>query len=107
MTVKVMTIIDIMTIREKSLNVAVPVNEAKKELSHYIRQAEHGDPVVISRRGQPVAALVSTELLAQLERLQVAGPEAGLGGLVAWEGSDELIELLNQPRRSRKSLTLE
>lgn len=97
-----------MTIKMRPIDVAIPVNEAKKELSRYIRRAEHGEPVVISRRGQPVVALVSTELLKQLERLQAAGPEAGLGGLIAWEGSEKLVEMLsNQPRRSRGSVTLE
>lgn len=87
----------------------VPINEAKKDLSQFIRRAEHGDPVVISRRGHPVVALVSTELLAQLERLQAAGPEAGLAGLAGgWEDSNDLVDLLgDQTRRSRESPTLE
>ena len=99
----------IMTISSKVEREAVPVNEAKRDLSRYIRQAEHGDAVIISRRGHPVAALVGSELLEQLERLQAAGPEAGLAGLAGgWEGSDDLAALLeDQPRRSRQSPELE
>jgi len=79
---------------------SVAVNEAKKDFSHFIRQAEHGETVIISRRGKAVAALVSTELLAQLERLQAAGPEAGLAGLAGgWDGSDELADSIAEHSR--------
>ncbi len=88
---------------------AVPVHEAKKDLSQFIRLAEHGETVVISRRGKPVAALVSTDLLAQLERLRCAGPEAGLAGLAGgWEDSEALVEQLDkQQRTSRAGVSLE
>lgn len=90
----------------------VAVNEAKKDLSHFIRQAEHGETVIISRRGKAVAALVSTELLEQLKRLQAAGPEAGLAGLRdVWDDDGEFAEILDsqsrQPSSNRESSVFE
>ena len=70
----------------------VSIAEAKTQLSSWVRAAEHGEAVVITRRGKAVAALVSAEALAQLERLRAAGPQAGLAGLAGgWEGSDLLV----------------
>ncbi len=71
----------------------VTVAEAKKQLSGWVRRAEHGETVVITRRGKPVAALVSSEDLEQLKRLRAAGPDAGLLGLAGgWEDAEELVE---------------
>ncbi len=67
--------------------------DAKAHFSECLREAESGSPVVLTRHGRAVAALVSIDLLTQLERLEAAGPEAGLYGLVGgWEGSDEVAE---------------
>jgi prevent-host-death family protein len=65
----------------------------KKHLSEYLRLVEHGESVVITRYGKPVAALVRAEELAELARLRSAGPKAGLAGLVGrWEDADELVQ---------------
>ena len=87
----------------------IPINEAKKSFSQYVRQAEHGEAVVISRRGKAVATLVASEEYDQLLRLKAAGPELGLAGLVGTiKGGDELAELLEaQSRNSRESISLE
>lgn len=84
----------------KSLSVA----EVKATFSECIREAETGEPVVITRHGKPVAALVRAEDLEHLERLRAAGPEGGLSNLAGgWEGSDELVHLLeNSPRNSQR-----
>ncbi len=76
------------------------VVEVKAKLSEYIRVAEHGDPVVITRHGQAVAALVSFEEVATLERLRSAGPEGGLASVAGgWEDSDDLIRILEDSSR--------
>jgi prevent-host-death family protein len=65
----------------------------KAHFSQCLREAEGGQPIVLTRHGQPVAALVSIELFEQLERLRAAGPEAGLVSLAGgWEGSEEVAE---------------
>ncbi len=82
----------------------VTVADAKKQLSSWVRSAEYGETVVITRRGKPVAALVSTEDLGQLERLRAAGPAAGLAGLAGgWDSSDEFVSntLLHTRTRGR------
>lgn len=79
----------------------VTVAELKNQLSSRVHQAEHGEPVVITRRGKPVAALVSTGDLEQLERLRAAGPGAGFAGLAGgWEGSEEFAEGALRPVRT-------
>ena len=78
----------------------ISVADAKRTLSSWIRQAEHGDAIIITRRGRPVAALISAEDLAQLRRLRAAGPEAGLAGLAGgWEDSDDLARHTLEQRR--------
>jgi prevent-host-death family protein len=74
--------------------------EAKATLSEAIREVESGSPLVITRHGKPVAALVRAEDLATLERLRSAGPQQGLASLAGgWEGSDELVESVSAARR--------
>ncbi len=78
-----------------------PVGTVKARFSEFLREAEGGEIVVISRNGKPVAALVSAEDVEQLERFKRAGPEAGLAGLAGgWEGSEELVTILRDVRRS-------
>lgn len=84
----------------------VSVAHAKAELSQCIRWAEDGEPVVITRHGKPVAALVRVEELEHLQRLRAAGPESGLLSLGGgWEGSEALSHLIGRsPRPSGSDL---
>ncbi|TVP42464.1 MAG: type II toxin-antitoxin system prevent-host-death family antitoxin [Gemmatimonadales bacterium] len=80
----------------RSLSVA----EIKATLSEQIRSAEHGDPVVITRHGKAVAALVAAEDLEALCRLRATGPEGGLASIAGgWEGSEELVSILERSER--------
>jgi len=80
----------------------VSAARAKAEFAECVRRAEAGDTFVITRHGRPVAALVAAGRLQQLERLQAAGPEAGLAGLAGgWKGSVQLVEVLARSRRSK------
>lgn len=77
---------------------SISVAEAKATLSERIREAESGEPVVITRHGKPVAALIRPD---DLEHLRAAGPEGGLASLAGgWEGSDDLALLLESSPRS-------
>jgi len=76
------------------------VSEVKAKLSEYIRDAQHGDPVVITRHGHAIAALVGSEELETLDRLRAAGPEGGLASVAGgWEGSDDLVRILETSSR--------
>lgn len=76
------------------------VAEVKAKLSEYVRAAEHGDSVVITRHGRAVAALVGPEELETLQRLRSAGPEGGLASLAGgWEDSDDLLRILRTGSR--------
>lgn len=78
----------------------ITIAEARDQLSAHVRGAEHGTPVVITRRGRAVAAIVAAEDFERLERLRAAGPQAGLAGLAGgWEGADELVDELATRRR--------
>ncbi len=86
------------------------VSEVKAKLSEYIRAAEHGEPVVITRHGQAVAAIVGPEELETLQRLRAAGPEGGLASVAGgWEDSDDLVHILETSSRmgSRTSPALD
>jgi prevent-host-death family protein len=86
----------------KRVATTVSAARAKAEFAECIRKAEAGDPVVITRHGRAVVALVRADRLQQLERLGSAGPAAGLAGLVGgWRGSQELVRLLAESRRTK------
>jgi prevent-host-death family protein len=81
---------------KRSLSLA----EAKATLSEQIREVERGRPVLITRHGKTVAALVSPADLEQLERLRAAGPEGGLASIAGgWEGSEDLVRILETSPR--------
>ena len=74
--------------------------QAKSHFSDCVRSAEHGSPVVITRHGKPVVAVVPAEDLERLNALRAGGPQSGLAGLAGgWEGSEELVEILAASRR--------
>jgi prevent-host-death family protein len=80
----------------------VSAAKAKAEFAECMRKAEAGDPVVITRHGKAVVALVRADRLQQLERLRSASPAAGLASLAGgWRDSEELVRLLAGSRRSK------
>lgn len=85
---------------KKKLSVA----EVKAKLSEQIREVERGKPVLITRHGKAVAALVRAEDLEQLERLRAAGPKGGLASIAGgWEDSEDLVRVLEtSPRIGRR-----
>jgi prevent-host-death family protein len=75
---------------------------AKARFADCVREAEHGAPVLITRHGKAVAALVAAGDLKEIQRLRAAGPGAGLAGLLGgWKGSEEMVSILSRSRRSR------
>jgi prevent-host-death family protein len=80
----------------------VTAAKAKAEFAECMRRAEAGDPVVITRHGKAVVALVRADRLKQLERLRAAGPGAGLAAVAGgWRGSEELVLSVAASRRSK------
>jgi prevent-host-death family protein len=88
------------------MNKRMSLAEAKATLSECIREVEAGSPVVITRHGKPVAALVRPGDLEHLERLRKAGPESGLAGIAGgWEHSEELAIILDaSPRHGQRDI---
>ena len=79
----------------------ISLAEAKAHLSSCIRTVETDEPVIITRHGKPVAALLKVEDLQHLQRLhQAAAPKSGLASLAGgWTGSDELADILDCSER--------
>lgn len=77
------------------------IAEIKAHFADWVRTAEAGNPVVITRHGKPVVALVPASELEQLDRLRAAGPETGLASVAGgWEGSEELANLIAKTPRT-------
>lgn len=77
------------------------LSEVKARLSEYVRAAEHGQAVVITRHGQAVAAIVGSEELQTLQRLRAAGPQGGLASVAGgWEDSEDLVRILEASGRA-------
>jgi len=90
------------SVRMTSMKTTVSAAEAKAHFAECLRTVEQGRPVVITRHGKAVAALVPAEEAAQLRRLQAAGPHGGLAGIAGgWEGSGGLVRQVAHIRRTR------
>lgn len=76
----------------KSMSIAA----AKSSFADCVKRAEHGEPVVITRYGRPVAALVSVEAFEAQSALGGRGPRGTLLDLVELEGMGELTEELDR-----------
>lgn len=81
---------------ENTVASTISIADAKARFSALLRRAEEGAPVLITRHGKPVAAVVAAEDLARLERLRAAGPEGGLASVAGgWDDSAELADILS------------
>ena len=60
---------------------SMSVADAKAHFSECIRDAEDGVPVLVTRRGRAVVAIVPAEDVATLERLRASGPSGGLASV--------------------------
>jgi prevent-host-death family protein len=75
--------------------------QAKSQLAACLRKAENGEPVIITRHGKAVAALVGMDGVALLSRRDTRAG-AGLASLVGgWKGSEDLVRVLTKVRRTR------
>jgi prevent-host-death family protein len=80
----------------------VSAAKAKAEFADCLRKAEAGEPVVITRHGKAVVALIRADRLRQMERLRSADPASGLVSLAGgWRGSEDLVRALASARRSK------
>jgi len=75
--------------------------QAKSRLADCLRKAEHGESVIITRNGKPVAALVAVDRVT-LPKPKPGRTSAGLAGLAGgWKGSEDIVKSLEKPRRTR------
>ncbi len=85
---------------------SISIAEVKATLSERIRDVQNGEPVVITRHGKAVAALVRPEELERIERLRAVGPEGGLASIAGgWKDSEELVRIVeNSPRVGQREI---
>ena len=77
------------------------VADAKKRLSELMsRVVYNNERFLIERRGKPMAALVSTEDLARLER-DTKSPQGLLAAVGAWSEFEELDQMVKDIYRQR------
>ncbi len=78
------------------------ITEVKTHFSDWVRSAEAGESIIITRHRKPVVAMVPTEELRHLAWLRAEGPARGLASLAGgWQGAEDLLEQLMAIRRSR------
>ena len=67
----------------------VSISEARENLPSLVRDAERGDAVTLTRRGEPVAVLISTERYRAHARSSIPFGQA----LDEFRDSSDLVEL--------------
>lgn len=78
------------------------VAEAKATFGECLRRAERGAPVVVTRHGTRVAAIVSVDDYERIVRLKAAGPQGGLASVAGgWKDADDLVDAILSIRRTR------
>jgi prevent-host-death family protein len=83
--------------------------QAKSRLADCLRKAKHGEPVIITRNGKPVAVLVSVDRVVR-KKPKTALTGTGLAGLAGgWKGSEDLVRALGKLRRTqpRRPITID
>ena len=84
------------------MSLARSIADAKAHFAETIATAEAGEPVVITRHGKPVAAIIPAEDLVLLERLRDDSPQAGLAGIAGrWDDLDDWADSLQQISTAR------
>ena len=86
------------------------VADAKKNLSELMsRAAYNNERFLIQRRGKPIAALVSVEDLARLEREPIVakGLLVAVGALADFDGLDSMIEEIYRQRENAQDRPVE
>jgi prevent-host-death family protein len=82
---------------------SVSVAAAKAHFSECVKDAEAGEPVVITRRGKAIVTIVRAEDVAQLARLRAAGPAQGLVRVVGrFDDSQDFVEEVERIARARR-----
>ena len=86
------------------MNRTLSVAEAKAHFSECLKEAEDGEPVMITRHGKLVAGIVSAEDVERIRQLRALGPEGGLASIVgSFADVPDFPEQLDQIVRSRGS----
>jgi len=79
--------------------IQIPAAEAKKHLPDYLARSSHGScRVIVTRRGRPIAALVSMNDLQELEQHDKREGLAAIAG--KWKGFAEIADAVEAARET-------
>ncbi len=82
---------------------SVSLAEAKAHFSQCVRDAEDGAPVLVTRHGKAVVAIVAATDLDTLERLRSAGPASGLASLAGqFDDAQDFVDVVEAIARDRR-----
>ncbi len=85
---------------DRSKAPTVTVAEGKNRFSAWIRAAEHGASVTVTRHGRPVAVIVSAESYEELCRTRRTDEAGGLAALAGgWDESDAFVDAIDELER--------
>ena len=75
------------------------VAEAKRRFSELIERVQHGERIVVSRRGKPALALVAPESVLDRHRERPLGLAALAGALAEWKDLEAVVADIYKARR--------
>lgn len=74
----------------------IPVGDMETHLTEHISEVEAGESIMITRSGEPVAALVKPEDFENLEKLRANGFMRLVSG---WDDLEELARIIEESRK--------
>ena len=78
----------------------ISIEDLGEGVADFVRGAERGEVFLITRDGEPMAALVLAAGYERLRSLRTVGSAEGLASIAGgWDGSDELVRILDESPR--------
>ena len=74
----------------------IPVGDMEIHLTEHISEVEAGESIMITRSGEPVAALIKPEDFEHLEKLRANGFMKLVSG---WDDLEELARIIEESRK--------
>jgi len=80
--------------------VEISLTKLKTHFSAYIRNVETEAPIIITKYGKPIVALIHITDFALLNQHHQKNPPKGLASIAGgWNGSMELADILDHSKR--------
>ena len=79
-----------------AIETSIPLAEAKNKLSEYVDRASHGEAIIITKHGAPLAKLIpfrgptqgdAREAVIKLKELRATNPKVGIKQIISWKNT--------------------